>query len=189
MLAHAGGAPETLSVILLFGGIWVGWAGWSRIKGKGFPRLPMGGAYALMAGAVGLALSAAFVPPMIWGPALKLKPPPPASVRPRSTASIHIVEPKPGATESGPNLDIVMTLPGGTIVDYTSTKLTPNTGHIHLLMDGRLISMTYGLVQEISLQGVTPGPHTLTAEFVAADHGPFDPNVSTSVTFTKAGAG
>ncbi len=189
MLAHAGGAPETLSVVLLFGGIWVGWAGWSRIKGKGFPRLPMAGAYALIVGAVGLALSAAVVPPLIWGPALKLKPSPTATVRPASTASIHIVDPKPGQTETGTTLDVVMTLPGGTIVDATSLKLTPNTGHIHLLMDGKLISMTYGLVQEISLQGLRAGSHTLTAEFVAADHGPFDPPVSASVTFTTAGAG
>jgi hypothetical protein len=189
MLAHAGGAPETLSVVFLFGGIWVGWAGWSRIKGRGFPRLPMKGAYALMVGAVGLALCAAVVPPLIWGPALKLKPPVAASVRPASTASIHIVKPKPGQTLSGPTLDIVMTLPGGTIVDYTSTKLTTNTGHIHILVDGKLISMTYGLVQEISLQGLKDGPHTLTATFVAADHGPFNPPVSTSLTFTKAGSG
>jgi hypothetical protein len=189
MLAHAGGAPETLSVVLLFGGIWVGWAGWSRIKGKGFPNLPMNGAYALMVGAVGLAVSAAIVPTLIWGPALKLKPPVPASVRPASTASIHIVEPKQDQVETGSTLDIVMTLPGGTIVDATTLKLTPDTGHIHLLMDGKLISMTYGLVQEISLQNVKAGPHTLTAQFVAADHGPFSPPVSTSVTFVKQGAG
>jgi hypothetical protein len=189
MLAHAGGAPETLSVVLLFGGIWVGWAGWSRIKGRGFPRLPMGGAYALMVGAVGLALSAAVIPPLIWGPALKLKPPVQASVRPTSTASIHIVNPKAGETETGTTLDVVMTLPGGTIVDYTSTKLTANTGHIHLLIDGKLISMTYGLVQELSLQGLKAGSHTLTAEFVAADHGPFNPVVSTTVRFMKAGPG
>jgi hypothetical protein len=189
MLAHAGGAPETLSVVLLFAGIWVGWAGWSRIKGKGFPNLPMNGAYALMVGAVGLAISAAVVPTLIWGPALKLNPAAPASVRPTSTASIHIVKPTPGQMESGSTLDIVMTLPGGTIVDATTLKLTPNTGHIHLLMDGRLISMTYGLVQEISLQGVKPGSHTLTAQFVAADHGQFNPPVTTSVTFTKAGPG
>ena len=184
MLAHAGGAPETLSVVLLFAGIWVGWAGWSRIKGKGFPRMPKGGAYALMGGAALLALSAALVPPMIWGPNLKVKPPASvASVRPSSTASIHIVHPTQGETVSGPTLDIVMTLPGGKIVDYTGTNLTPNTGHIHILLDGKLISMTFGLVQEVSLQGLFPGNHLLQAQFVAVDHAPFDPPVTSSVTF------
>ena len=42
MLAHAGAADESLSVVLLFAGLWVGWAGWSRLKGRGFPRLVQG---------------------------------------------------------------------------------------------------------------------------------------------------
>ena len=75
----------------------------------------------------------------------------------------------------GDTLDVVMTLTGGTIVDATSTTLTPDTGHVHLSLDGKLVSMTYGLVQEIPLAGLAPGRHTLEAEFVAADHGPFDP--------------
>lgn len=184
MLAHAGGAPETLSVVLLFAGIWVGWAGWSRIKGRGFPRMPRGGAYALMGGAALLALSAAVVPPMIWGPNLKVKPQASvAAVRPASTATINIVHPTQGETVTGDTLDIVMTLPGGTIVDYTGTNLTPDTGHIHILLDGKLISMTFGLVQEVSLQHLTPGTHVLEAQFVAVDHAPFDPPVTTSVTF------
>jgi hypothetical protein len=187
MLAHAGGAPETLSVVLLFAGIWVGWAGWSRIKGRGFPRMPKGGAYALMGGAALLALSAAVVPPMIWGPALKVKVPASVSaVRPASTATIHIVHPTDGEAVTGDTLDIVMTLPGGTIVDYTGTNLTPNTGHIHILLDHKLISMTYGLVQEVSLAKLAPGSHTLEAEFVAVDHAPFDPPVTTAVTFKTA---
>lgn len=184
MLAHAGGAPETLSVVLLFAGIWVGWAGWSRIKGRGFPRMPKGGAYALMGGAALLALSAAVVPPMIWGPNLKVKVPSSVSpVRPTSTATIDIVHPTQDETVTGTTLDIVMKLPGGTIVDYTGTNLTPDTGHIHILLDGKLISMTFGLVQEVSLAHLAPGTHVLEAQFVAVDHAPFDPPVTTSVTF------
>jgi hypothetical protein len=187
VLAHAGGADETLSVVLLFTGLWVGWAGWSRLKGRGFPRLPLGGAYALVGGGVVIAISAAFVPRMLFGPTLKPAPPSPAAVRPASTASLLIVKPSPGQPVRGTTLDVVMTLHGGTIVDTASTTLTPDTGHIHLSLDGTLVSMTYGLVQEISLQGLAAGPHTLTAEFVAADHGPFDPRVTTSVTFDLVG--
>ena len=38
----------------------------------------------------------------------------------------------------------------------------------------------------LDLTALSPGHHTLEAEFVAADHGPFDPRVAASVTFTKA---
>lgn len=184
MLAHAGGAPETLSVVLLFGGIWVGWAGWSRLKGRGFPRLPLGGAFGLLAVALVLVLAAGFLPPMIYGPSGKLKVAPiPSGARPSSTAAIAFVQPTPGQVASGDQLEVVMTLTGGQITDTTTTKLTPNTGHIHLSVDGTLVSMTYGLVQIVSLNSMSPGTHTLLAEFVAADHGPFAPRVETSLTF------
>jgi hypothetical protein len=137
-----------------------------------------------MGGAALLALSAAIIPPMIWGPNLKVKAPATVSAdRPTSTATINIVHPADGETVTGTTLDIVMTLPGGKIVDYTGTNLTPDTGHIHILLDHKLISMTFGLVQEVSLQDLAPGTHLLEAEFVAVDHAPFDPPVTSSVTF------
>jgi hypothetical protein len=52
-------------------------------------------------------------------------------------------------------------------------------GHIHLYLDGSLVTMT-GLEASLS---VGPGTHTLRAEFVASDHGPFRPPVTAEVTF------
>ena len=89
---------------------------------------------------------------------------------------------------SGDQVEVVMTLNGGTIVDTASTTLTPDTGHIHLSLDGKLVSMTYGLVQLVDVSGISPGQHTLEAEFVAAGHGPFDPRVVAQTTFTVGGA-
>lgn len=186
MLAHAGGADESLSVFLLFAGLWVGWAGWSRLKGKGFPRLPVRAAYALIAVGVVLAISAAVIPRRIFGPT-GVRPPSPVAVRPASTATIAFAQPTPGQVVSGNTLTVVLTLNGGTIVDASTTKLSPTTGHVHLSLDGTLMSMTYGLVQQISLQGVAPGRHLLQAEFVAADHGPFYPRVIAAVSFTTPG--
>ena len=108
--------------------------------------------------------------------------------RPASTATLSIVRPANGATATGTDLEVVLQLTGGTIVTTTSTKLTPDTGHVHLSLDGQVVSMTYGLVQSVSLRSVSPGEHTLQAEFVAADHGPFEPRVTASVTFVKGGS-
>ena len=187
MIAHAGGAPETLSVMLLFGGLWVGWAGWSRLKSRGFPRLPLGAAFGLIGLAVALVLAAGLVPQMIYGASGKLKIPTPSGARPSSTATISFVQPTPGQVATGDQLEVVMTLTGGQITDVTTTKLTPDTGHIHLSVDGTLVSMTYGVVQIVPLNGLAPGSHTLLAEFVAADHAPFAPRVEASVNFQIPG--
>ena len=183
MLAHAGGADEPLSIVLLFAGLWVGWAGWSRLKGRGFPRLPIGGAWALIGLGVALGVSAAVVPRLIFGPTLLPPPPSPAATRPTSSAVIGFTSPVPDQIAEGDTLDVVMTLQRGSIVDATSTTLTPDTGHVHLSLDGKLVSMTYGLVQEISIMDLARGPHTLEAEFVAVDHAPFEPRVTARVTF------
>jgi hypothetical protein len=54
---------------------------------------------------------------------------------------------------------------------------------VHLVLDGKPVSMTYGLVQVVDLRDVPPGSHTLQAEYVAADHAPFDPRVTAEVRF------
>jgi hypothetical protein len=183
MLAHAGAADESLSVVLLFAGIWVGWAGWSRLRDKGFPRLSTVAAISLVVAGVGLAISAAIVPRALF-PRGSATPTVAASgPRPASAATLAFEQPTPDEMERGDELDVVLELQGGRIVQTASTNLTPDTGHIHLVLDGKLVSMTYGTVQAIDLRDVSPGEHLLEAEFVAADHGPFDPRVIAKVRF------
>lgn len=62
----------------------------------------------------------------------------------------------------------------------TSLHLIPNAGHVHLYLDGSLVSMTTGLDGDVT---AAPGPHQIRAEFVAVDHLPFDPRVIATVTF------
>jgi len=116
------------------------------------------------------------------GPTQTTAPTPPAAqTRPRSTARLTIVSPAPGATVTGPVLHVRLQLTGAEIVPQTSTHLSPDKGHVHLLLDGKVVSMAYGVTQDVP---VTAGTHLLQAEFVATDHFPFNPRVITTVTFT-----
>jgi hypothetical protein len=105
----------------------------------------------------------------------------PSYLRPSSTARLQILSPAQGDVFSGDpaTVQVTLRLQGGRIVPQTSTTPVPNQGHIHVFLDDRLLSMT-GLDSRII---VLPGEHTLRAEFVASDHGPFRPPVATSVTF------
>jgi hypothetical protein len=97
-----------------------------------------------------------------------------AGPRPSSPAVVAITEPKKGAQLTGPTVHVAMTLTGATIVPSTTLAITPTTGHIHLYVNGAVVSMNYGLEQDVSL---TAGTYVLKAEFVAADHAPFNPRV------------
>jgi len=104
----------------------------------------------------------------------------PAGPRPKSTATVVIVSPTPGERIAGTTLHVRIQLTGATIVPQTSADLSPDRGHIHLSVDGKVVSMSYGVEQDVT---VAPGTHLLTAEFVATDHFPFNPRVLKTVTF------
>ena len=102
--------------------------------------------------------------------------------RPSSGATVEIVEPASATTVKGETAHIELRLDGATIVTETTTQLRPDEGHVHLYVNGILVSMNYGLEQDIP---VTPGTLVLKAEFVAADHAPFNPRIwSPEVVFT-----
>lgn len=102
--------------------------------------------------------------------------------RPSSPAVVGIVEPKNGATVTGSILHVVLSLKDAVIVKQTSTDIRPDQGHVHLYVNNVLVSMNYGLVQDLP---VHTGTYVLKAEFVASDHAPFNPRVySPAVVFT-----
>jgi hypothetical protein len=102
--------------------------------------------------------------------------------RPSSLATVEILEPKQGSTVIGATAHIVLKLNGAKIITETTTAIRPDEGHVHLYVNGQIVSMNYGLEQDIP---VTPGTLVLRAEFVAADHAPFSPRVqSTEIVFT-----
>jgi hypothetical protein len=190
VLAHAGAADESLAIGMVFGALWIGWIGWSRLRGTGFGRLPRWAGPGLLAVAVALLVASAVVPRAVFGPTPAASGTPTgSSARIGSTATLAFDEPADGAVVRGDELSVVLDLRGGTVVDTTTAEIRPDTGHIHVSVDGSLVSMTYGTVQVVDLRPFGPGLHTVEAEFVAADHLPFAPPVTAEAAFTVEGTG
>ena len=114
-------------------------------------------------------------------------PQPTAAERPTSTGKVTIVEPEPGAIVDASDVTVRLELTGATVVQEVSTNLKPDKGHIHLVLDGQTLTLLGSLeesLNEFTEGPLEPGPHLLEAEFVAADHGPFNPRVISTVSFT-----
>ena len=105
----------------------------------------------------------------------------PSSDRPSSTAKLAIVLPKVGEVVPGSSVDLRVKLQDAKLVPATTTHIVPDEGHLHVILDDTLISMTQGLEQTIP--DVAPGEHRIMVEFVASDHAPFDPRVVSVVAF------
>ena len=173
-----GGSPRDQIISLLYIAVVVfGWIAYSRLGGRGFPRLPRALGWLAAVAAVASLVLAIVLPPII-SPEI-------SSARPTSTARLTILSPHPGQVFHGDPAQVPVTLRlrGGRIVTFTSTHLVPNEGHIHLYLDGALILMSYRLTGRV---GVLPGTHTLRAEYVAVDHAPFNPPVLGRVRFRVA---
>jgi hypothetical protein len=101
--------------------------------------------------------------------------------RPSSAGTLKILRPEAGEVVEGPNVEVAVELAGATVIEEVTTDIRPDEGHVHLSLDGETISLLAGL--EETVKRVEPGTHLLEVEFVAGDHGPFEPRVIQSVTF------
>lgn len=108
-----------------------------------------------------------------------------AGPRPSTDAALTIVSPTNGETIRGSDVTLTLKLEGGTIATGASTELVPDQGHLHVVLDDKLISMTSDLESVIS--DVAPGSHLIKVEFVANDHAPFEPRLISAVSFEVAG--
>ena len=101
--------------------------------------------------------------------------------RPASTAKLTIITPTNGQVVHGTTVQMKVRLKDATIVPATTADIVPDEGHLHVILDDQLISMTGETTQLLS--NLTPGQHLLKVEFVASDHAPFDPRVIAAVAF------
>jgi hypothetical protein len=101
--------------------------------------------------------------------------------RPSSPAKLKIVTPKNGQVVRGTTVEMKVSLRNAKIVPATSANIVPDEGHLHVILDDQLISMTGDTTQLLS--NLAPGQHLLKVEFVASDHAPFDPRVIAAVAF------
>jgi hypothetical protein len=182
ILAHQATPRRNARVVLLFAALGIGWIGLDRIRGTRFHRLPRwGGSTLLGVGAV--LLVAALVVPQLMARRIAA-----TTDSSGSTATLAIVEPSKGEVIAGDTLTVGIDLQGGTSVAGASTDVRPDTGQIYVSLDGRLLSMTFSANEVFGASGLTTGSHVLEAEFVAADHLPFQPRVVERVMFEKGEA-
>jgi hypothetical protein len=106
------------------------------------------------------------------------------AARPSSPAKLTIESPRNGETIHQDRPEVRLELVGAKIVSQTTTHIQGDQGHIHLLVDGKLVNMNYSLEQR--LPQLSPGLHVLQVEFVAADHAPFEPRVLSQAAFQIA---
>lgn len=103
------------------------------------------------------------------------------AARPSTTARLQIVAPTPNEV-TGPDVKLVLNLISAHVVPAATGKPRGDEGHIHVSLDGQLVSMAYGTTQD--LHALKPGFHSVQAEFVAIDHQPFANRVVAAVLFT-----
>jgi hypothetical protein len=181
VIAHGSGGDEILTGGLVMVALALGWVAVARLRGRGFDRLPRWGAVVFVITAVAL-VTAPTVVQRVQRARLASAPKPPAT-----SATVTIRSPRDAAIITGDTMDVVIDLDGGRVVE-ASGPVRPDTGHLHLTIDGVVVSMTYGEEQMIDVSAFEPGEHELVAEFVAADHRSFTPPATDSASFTLESA-
>jgi hypothetical protein len=108
------------------------------------------------------------------------------SSRPVTNAHLVILQPTPNEV-TGPDVTLKFSVIGGTVLPPAQVKgpLRGDQGHIHVSLDGKLVQMAYSTQAELT--GLSPGPHSIQASWVATDHLPFRNPVVAAVLFQVQG--
>ncbi len=106
-----------------------------------------------------------------------------AGTRPTTPARLEILAPAPGAVV-GAHPTMRLRLSGARLVTAAASPahLPTDQGFVHVYVDDKLVSITYGLSQK--LPTLDAGAHTLRVQFVAVDHAPFANQVEAASQFS-----
>lgn len=105
----------------------------------------------------------------------------PKPVKAPRDVSVTIVSPADGAVvPANKRIDVDVALKGGHLTTSTTTT-SPTAGHLHVFVDGRLVSMPFTARAPVTLK---PGAHTIEVEFVTPTHQPFAPPILDQVRVT-----
>jgi hypothetical protein len=97
---------------------------------------------------------------------------------------VTVAQARSDTTVHGRTPEVRLGLKAPRILSQSSTRIRPDQGHVHLLVDGKLVTMKYRLNER--LPTLSPGQHLVQVEFVAADHAPFEPRVLAQAAFQVA---
>lgn len=160
-----GGPISGEQIALLAAGLGLALTGWLMIT-RGRPRFRKPG-YALLT----VGLLAFLGGPDLIGSIADLR----AGRAPTTRMRIEVATPVDGQVLSSGEVLINVRLLEPAGASWTPVgQLSPATGHIHVSVDGRVISMAWS--PSIAIP-VSPGRHAVTVELVAGDHRPFSPRV------------
>lgn len=95
-----------------------------------------------------------------------------------SDATVSFASPEDGATVPAREpITIEIDLGGGDL----ATSASDAGGHLHIYVDGSVISMPSTTSTEVELE---PGEHELKVEYVDFEHASYDPPISETITVT-----
>jgi hypothetical protein len=98
-----------------------------------------------------------------------------------SDATVTITSPADGDNvPAGEELPVEVSLRGAELTTATASN-DPTQGHLHVFVDGEVISMPTTTASEVVLE---PGEHSIAVEFTRADHRSFDPPVIDEIEVT-----
>ena len=96
-------------------------------------------------------------------------------------AKVAFSSPQDGATvPANQPIEVEIDLEGGEL----ATSASDAGGHLHIFVDGSVISMPSTTTAEVTLE---PGEHELRVEYVDLQHASYDPPVQETITVTAEG--